>query len=205
MPGRQCEYDFKNHLSRVTLADGTLVQFDYDYRGNRVRRRDTRQGATVETIYIGRVLEFRGGLRIELRHARPASASPSGRAAARAGSTATRSATPTTSATKPARRSHASPTTPSGQSAAARARRCCGCSRLHDIDDATGLVYMGHRWYAPEIGRFVTPDPLYLLQPEKSDGDPAPLQLYSYVGNNPVNQVDPEACRSGAWSARSSA
>ena len=35
MPGRQCEYDFKNHLSRVTLADGTVLEYDYDYRGNR--------------------------------------------------------------------------------------------------------------------------------------------------------------------------
>jgi RHS repeat-associated protein len=191
MPGRQCEYDFKNHLSRVTLRDGTLVQFDYDYRGNRVRRRETRQGATVETIYIGRVLEFRGGAHINfvmLDRRRIA--------IRQGGSTRWIHSDPLGNA------NHFSDEagTPIARIAyhpfgAERSRQGAPLLRLfasHDIDDATGLVYMGHRWYAPEIGRFVTPDPLYLLQPEKSDGDPAPLQLYTYVGNNPVNQVDPE-------------
>ena len=61
MPGRRCEYDFKNHLSRVTLDDGAEIRYDYDYRGNRVRRRVTRQGATTETIYLGRMVEVHAG------------------------------------------------------------------------------------------------------------------------------------------------
>lgn len=27
----------------------------------------------------------------------------------------------------------------------------------HDYDDETGLIYMGHRWYAPQLGRFLAP------------------------------------------------
>ncbi|MBZ0102021.1 MAG: hypothetical protein K8I65_07660, partial [Thermoanaerobaculia bacterium] len=30
----------------------------------------------------------------------------------------------------------------------------------HEIDPATGLVYMRNRWYDPDMGRFVTADPL---------------------------------------------
>jgi len=191
MPGRACEYDFKNHLRRVTLADGTVVQFDYDYRGNRVRRRETRQGTTSETIYIGRLLEFRGGLHInfvvfERR-----------RLAVRQGG-----ATRWVHSDALGNANHFSDEagTPIARIAyhpfgAERSRTGTALLRLfasHDIDDLTGLVYMGHRWYAPEIGRFITPDPLYLLQPEKSEGDPAALHLYTYVANNPVNQVDPE-------------
>jgi RHS repeat-associated protein len=61
----------------------------------------------------------------------------------------------------------------------------------HDFDEETGLIYMGHRWYAPQLGRFITPDPLYLHRPERSEGDPVKLRLYTYVGNRPLDQLDP--------------
>jgi RHS repeat-associated protein len=191
MPGRQCEYDFKNHLTRVTLDNGTVVQYDYDYRGNRVRRRETSQGATTETIYIGRLLEFRGGLHINFV------VLDRRRIAVKQGA-ATRwiHCDPLGSANHFSDEA-GTPIARIAYHAFGRERSRQGAPLLrlfasHDIDDLTGLVYMGHRWYAPEIGRFITPDPLYLLQPEKSEGDPAPLHLYTYVGNNPVNQVDPE-------------
>ena len=49
-------------------------------------------------------------------------------------------------------------------------------------DPATGLVYFGARWYAPHLGRWTSRDPL---------GEDGGLNLYAYVGNNPVNWVDP--------------
>jgi RHS repeat-associated protein len=191
MPGRECEYDFKNHLRRVVLADGTAVQFDYDYRGNRVRRRETRQGMTTETIYIGRLLEFRGGLHINfVLFDRRRIAVKQGAATRWVHSDALGNANNfSDEAGTPIARIAYHPF------GAERRRTGAPLLRLfasHEIDDLTGLVYMGHRWYAPEIGRFITPDPLYLLRPEKSEGDPAPLHLYTYVANNPVNQVDPE-------------
>jgi RHS repeat-associated protein len=45
----------------------------------------------------------------------------------------------------------------------------------------TGLVYFGARWYDPEIGRWLTPDPA-------EDGE----NWYAYCGNNPVNGIDPD-------------
>jgi hypothetical protein len=47
------------------------------------------------------------------------------------------------------------------------------------IDADTGLYYLRARYYDPSIGRFLTQDPV-----------PA-VNLYAYVGNNPVNYVDP--------------
>jgi RHS repeat-associated protein len=53
---------------------------------------------------------------------------------------------------------------------------------LHDRD--TGLVRFGYRDYSPELGRFVSKDPL-----DFAGGD---TNLYAYVSNDPVNFVDPQ-------------
>lgn len=48
-------------------------------------------------------------------------------------------------------------------------------------DDVTGLYYYGVRYYAPWIGRWLTPDPATNI-----DG----LNLYAFVRNNPVAFID---------------
>jgi RHS repeat-associated protein len=61
------------------------------------------------------------------------------------------------------------------------------------MDDGNGLLYMRARFYDPEIGRFISKDPIGF-----GGGD---LNLYAYVGNNPVNHRDPM----GLWSECDSA
>jgi RHS repeat-associated protein len=51
------------------------------------------------------------------------------------------------------------------------------------MDDGTGLLYMRARYYDPEMRRFINKDPI---------GFGGGLNMFSYVGNNPVNWVDPE-------------
>ncbi|EPX55090.1 hypothetical protein D187_009596 [Cystobacter fuscus DSM 2262] len=53
------------------------------------------------------------------------------------------------------------------------------------------LVRMGVRDYDPMINRFLTPDPLFLAEPERCVDSPAECNLYGYVGGNPVAYVDP--------------
>jgi RHS repeat-associated protein len=50
-----------------------------------------------------------------------------------------------------------------------------------ECDDSTGLYYYGARYYAPWLGRWMSPDPSGAV-----DG----LNLYVFVGNNPVSRVD---------------
>jgi len=50
-------------------------------------------------------------------------------------------------------------------------------------DTETGLVLMGHRYYSPGTGRFLTRDP---------KGYGGGINLYGFTGNNPVNEMDPE-------------
>ncbi len=46
--------------------------------------------------------------------------------------------------------------------------------------DSTGLQLLGHRYYDPAVGRFLTPDPI-------KDG----RNWYAYCENNPLNRTDP--------------
>jgi len=50
--------------------------------------------------------------------------------------------------------------------------------------DTTGLVYLNARYYDPQLGRFISPDPTI-------DGeDTIGLNRYAYAANDPVNQID---------------
>ncbi len=50
------------------------------------------------------------------------------------------------------------------------------------FDVETGLHYNWHRFYDPETGRYITADPIGLA---------GGMNLYAYVGGNPVNRIDP--------------
>jgi len=54
-------------------------------------------------------------------------------------------------------------------------------------DDETGLLYYGYRYYNPSTGRWINRDPI------EEDGG---LNLYGFVGNSPLNYIDPL----GLWS-----
>ncbi len=49
------------------------------------------------------------------------------------------------------------------------------------FDRETGLLYYGHRYYAPGLGRFINRDPI-----EEAGG----FNLYGFVGNNPISHWD---------------
>jgi RHS repeat-associated protein len=46
------------------------------------------------------------------------------------------------------------------------------------LDDSTGLYFYNARYYDPSLGRFLRPDPMT-------------YDHYMYVGNNPINRIDP--------------
>ena len=58
-----------------------------------------------------------------------------------------------------------------------------------ELHDKSNLVYFGARWYNPTIGRWITPDPLGII-----DGP----NIYIYLNNNPLNDIDPWGLCEGA-------
>ncbi|MEV4135448.1 RHS repeat-associated core domain-containing protein [Dactylosporangium sp. NPDC049742] len=57
--------------------------------------------------------------------------------------------------------------------------------------DPTGLVHLGAREYDPNIGRFISVDPLVDF------GDPQQMHGYSYSNNNPITWSDPTGLKPG--------
>ena len=55
-------------------------------------------------------------------------------------------------------------------------------------DAESGNDYFGARYYGSSMGRFLSPDPLF-ISPERLT-DPQSLNLYSYVRNNPLGLTD---------------
>ncbi len=69
-------------------------------------------------------------------------------------------------------------------------------------DNESGLDYFGARYYGSSLGRFMTPDwaAKPTAVPYAEFGNPQSLNLYSYVGNNPLAHADPDG---HCWPAQS--
>jgi len=65
----------------------------------------------------------------------------------------------------------------------------------HEYVAESGLNYMKARWYEPELGRFLSPDPVQ-YQP----GNPTSFNRYAYANNSPYMFVDPDG-RAGEFAA----
>jgi RHS repeat-associated protein len=57
-------------------------------------------------------------------------------------------------------------------------------------DSETGLDNLVHRYYASGMGRMMSPDPVFISAARLAD--PQSLNLYAYVGNNPLSMTDPD-------------
>jgi RHS repeat-associated protein len=60
----------------------------------------------------------------------------------------------------------------------------------YDRNTQTGLDYAVNRHYDPRQGRFTQVDPIGMAAATLTD--PQSLNMYSYVGNDPINRVDPD-------------
>lgn len=65
----------------------------------------------------------------------------------------------------------------------------------HVNDPGTGLVYMQARYYDPEVGRFLSVDPVGVVP-----ADGYAFNRYAYASNNPISNIDPDGRESACVS-----
>lgn len=64
-------------------------------------------------------------------------------------------------------------------------------------DHSAGLVFARHRVYLPTFGRWLSSDPLELVTDTLAELLPEGTNLYLYLGNDPLNYLDPLGLRGG--------
>jgi RHS repeat-associated protein len=81
-----------------------------------------------------------------------------------------------------------------GMRGQAELNRIGSCCTGKERDSESGNDYFGARYYASSMGRFLSPDWAAKIEPvpyAKLD-NPQSLNLYAYVGNNPLTRFDPD-------------
>jgi RHS repeat-associated protein len=191
LPGQQLEYNAKNELTRLTRGDGLTAEYRYDHLGARVSKAlDDRHGNTARILYIGE--------RAEIRDGRPAYFVAVGglRVAVLAGGAVRFLHDDGLGSTRLVTDAAGRPIgdvdcQPFGNPAARSGEIDFRTFSRRPVDEESGLVYMLRRYYAPQLGRFLTPDLMAIYQPEKLLHTPQALHLYAFAANDPLNKTDP--------------
>jgi RHS repeat-associated protein len=184
-PGQSLTWDAEGELAKVTEGD-KVTEYRYDADGNRIVRRDS----TGRTLYLAGQelrLDAASGKKTATRYYRYGSATVAVRTAAGvrwlAGDhqgTAQLTVDSTSQAVTQRRQ------TPFGGARGAAVSWPVERGFVGGVSETTtGLVHLGARDYDPEIGRFISVDPLMSLT------DPQQMQAYSYADNSPVTMSDP--------------
>jgi len=194
---RNLQYDLWDRLKQATAPDGSIVSFDYDFSGARVRKRVQTAARTRETRYAENLYEtgadgsrlnnLIGMLLVAVQTVPPAGASQSVYVL-------TDHLGSILAACNPAGAiQHQQMYSPFGLT--------LHPPSAHDRyiglppDGEPGLSQFGARYYAPSIGRFITPDWFIIENPNRSQRLPQGLNAYSYAINNPLALRD----ASGLW------
>jgi RHS repeat-associated protein len=191
LPGRTFAYNDKNELDRVTAPGGLTTDYRYDHEGARVSKTATSAAGAVRTLFVGRRVEIRDGVVTHWVHLGEIRV-----AVLRAGTTrfvhsnylGSTSFFTDAAGTKIASIAYR----PFGNVASTSGVVDVRTYGAHPFDEESGLFYMRRRYYAPELGRFLTPDPLALFKPQRVLDRPRALHPYAYTGNDPVNNADPD-------------
>jgi RHS repeat-associated protein len=164
LPGKTFSYNAKNELHQLQRSDGLTGEYLYDHRGIRVSKTINDHGALTRTFFADRFVEIRNGqptYLVWLGHLRVAILTGGTTRFVHSdylGSTSFFTDGPGTKIAAIAYR-------PFGNVDSMTGSIDLRTFGTHPFDTESGLYYMRRRYYAPEIGRFITPDPIAVYQP----------------------------------------
>ncbi len=200
--GLTYSYNARNQLSGVTQGSTTLASFTYDGSGREIAR--TISGTTTKSLYDGwnvaqeqngsgaATANLLGGLGLDQLFSRTLAGSgaqsyfltdPLGSTVALADATGTAQTSYTYEPFGGTTASGASSTNPNQFT-----------GRENDSTGTLSIYNMRARYYSPSLQRFLTEDPIGF-----AGGGP---DLYSYVGNSPLDYADPLGLKGGGGYGR---
>ena len=192
------EYDQLGRLVHVVKADGTDLRMSYDPQNRRIFKRVQQAGTTSTVRYAAQLFEQHDASIV--RHvylgdtlvASETAAAPPGNPRT-AFYLSDRLGTIVLATDDAGSVIQAQRYTPFGLALAAGDALDLYLGRVGDSE--TGLLHLGARYYAPWLGRFVSPDWYVLENPSQPGRLPQGFNLYSNAINNPLIFKDP----SGLW------
>lgn len=191
LPNRTCTFDALGRLTCVKQSSGDEIRHRYDMTGNRVWTTTAIGGVTRRTLTLGGLYEedddgavrryIRAGHNVIVRE------DASGRVYLHANDLGHITLITDAAGDPVGRRIYH----PFGEPAFLTGVDDPHGFGGHLLDEISGLYFAGARSYAPDIGRFISPDPMLLARPEVGIPNPQLHNLYAYCGNNPMVYADP--------------
>jgi len=196
---QQIEFDPLDRISRIVKTDGTVIQFAYDPQSRRILKQVTQAGTTTQIRYATGLYEQHPThairhvyLGTQLIASQKVTTGDPGNPVT-AYYLGDHHGTVLTAMDATGTVIHQQRYSPFGSALDASDALDRYLGREKDAE--TGLIHFGARYYAPAIGRFISPDWFVLEHPTKPMRMPQGYNLYSYALNNPLIFKDP----SGLW------
>ena len=191
--GRWIAYDFDNRPIRTVTQDATLIQFAYDYDGNRTQQAITQLGQSSQTTtYVGGIYDTT----TSTSSIKYITAGPLRVAMLDSSGTTTYFLTDHLGSTNLlVNISQSSVRSTRNMPFGGTFQTSGTTDNDHKftgqrLDAATGLYYYGPRYYDPLLGRFLSPDTVI-----QNPYNPQALNRYAYCWNNPIKLLDTDGHR----------
>jgi RHS repeat-associated protein len=189
LPGRAFTYNFKNGISRLDRDDGLVAEYFYNHREDRVQKTVTNGALSSTTFFLDKEAEYKDSQRVlfvYLGNIRVALIKNGATSWVHANYLGNTNFYTDAAGTKISSISYR----PFGNIANSTNNLPTHTFGTHPYDEESGLYYAKKRYYAPEIGCFMSPDPVAVFMPKRVIGSIKAFQCYAYAGNDPANIVD---------------
>ena len=189
LPGRDFIYNFKHKISRIDRNDGLVAEYYYNHKEDRIQKTVTQGGITQTTFFIDNKAEYRDNNSVffvyvgNIRVCMIRNGVKKWIHSNYLGNTNFYSDAVGSRIAQIAYK-------PFGNIASSTNNLPSHTFGTHPFDEESGLYYAKKRYYASEIGCFMSADPIAVFMPKRVIGSIKSFQCYAFVGNDPANNVD---------------